>query len=97
MGMHYYGLTKLIQKCGELIQVSAIKQAYFDVDTHPDGSSIKNRLQEQIGDVLAAIDFVVFMLNLDLRTISERHISKLETFHRWNSEITTENLLEDED
>ena len=35
--MHCDGLTKLIEECGELVQIAAKKQAYFDTDTHPDG------------------------------------------------------------
>jgi NTP pyrophosphatase (non-canonical NTP hydrolase) len=91
MGMHCNGLTKLIENCGQLIQVAAKKQAYFNEDMHPDGTSLKQRLEEEIGGVLAAIDFVTLMFDLDLRKIGERNLAKLNLYHEWNVD------LEDED
>lgn len=86
MTMHYDGLTKLIEECGELTQIAAKKQAYFDTDEHPDGKgSMKKRLEEEIADVMAACALVVDTLNLDEPAILERISVKLERFLTWHN------------
>lgn len=83
MGMHCKGLTKLIEECGELTQVAAKKQAYLDDKIHPDGSDLEIRLQEEIADVLAAIDFVIITLKLDDPAITTRKYSKFNQYIEW--------------
>jgi len=80
MAMHCKGLTKLIEECGELTQVAAKKQAYLDDKLYPDGSNLEIRLQEEIADVLAAIDFVIITLKLDDPTITARMHSKFNQY-----------------
>lgn len=80
------GLTKLIEECGELIQVVAKKIAYMNTDHHPDGTSMKLRLEDEIGDVLAAIDFSSQKLDLNLNSIYARHRLKYSIFRGWDQE-----------
>lgn len=78
------GLTKLIEECGELIQVAAKKQAFMDLDDHPDQKgSLKLRLEEEIADVAASMKFVVEEWKLDGHRIQIRNIEKLEKFRKY--------------
>jgi NTP pyrophosphatase (non-canonical NTP hydrolase) len=57
--LHRKGVTKLIEELHELGQVLAKKAAFMDTDDHPDGKgSLKLRLEDEAGDVLAAIAYL---------------------------------------
>lgn len=80
------GLAKLIEECGELVQVAGKRLAYYTTETHPDGGpSLKQRLEDEIADVTAACMFVIETHGLDARRISERTIKKLALFHNWHA------------
>lgn len=81
------GLTKLIEETGELQQVVGKKLAYFDTDEHPDGKgSLKERMEEEIADVMAIIEFVTIEFGLDEGRIHERSEKKLNLYKEWNEE-----------
>ncbi len=78
------GLTKLQEECAELIQISAKKAAYIDTDIHPDGPKpMSERMIEEMGDVLAAIEFVQEKFGLNKKAIQKRKKQKLEIFKKW--------------
>ena len=84
--MQFGGLTKLIEECGELVQIAAKKQAYFDTDTHPDGKgSMKRRLEEEMADVIAACVFVAEKFGLDDKFLETRMQKKLALFKSWDN------------
>lgn len=92
MTMTANGLAKLIEECGELIQVCGKKLAYFSTDEHPDGQgSLKTRLEEEMGDVMAACGLVTETLGLDEGAICDRAATKLEKFCRWHADPTNNN------
>ena len=64
-GMSGDGRIKLAEECGELVQVLMKTQAYPNSTIHPDGSNLRDRLTEEIGDVLAAIELVCSTHKLD--------------------------------
>lgn len=81
------GLAKLLEELAELAQVSAKKLAYMETDKHPDGAgSMKERLEDEMGDVLAAIDFVAIKLDLDYARIEGRKLEKLITYQEWDNQ-----------
>lgn len=81
------GLTKLGEECGELVQIAMKKIAYPDTDEHPDGKgSMLRRLEDEMGDVIAAMQFVTDKLGLDRERISVQARHKLVTFHRWDQQ-----------
>jgi NTP pyrophosphatase (non-canonical NTP hydrolase) len=81
------GLAKLIEECGELIQVAGKKLAYYHTDEHPDGKgSLAQRLQEEMGDVMAAIRFASQALGLDRGAIEHRALHKERLFERWHAD-----------
>ena len=80
------GLTKLNEELCELGQIAAKKTAYMDTDHHPDGESLKERMEDETADVLAAITFVVEKFDLNYEYISKRMARKLELFRQWDSQ-----------
>ena len=84
--MHCDGLTKLIEECGELSQIAAKKQAYFNTDIHPDGKgSMKRRMEEEMADVMAACIFVAEKFGLDQEFLEARVQKKLALFKSWDN------------
>lgn len=85
MALSNKGLTKLSEECGELIQIAQKKVAYFDTDEHPDGKgSLKGRLEDEIADVLAAIELVVELNDLNKEAIMNRFKYKVDIFTEWS-------------
>lgn len=80
------GLVKLMEECGELVQICAKKLAYYDTDDHPDGEgSMRTRMTEEMGDVLAAIAFVVRKFEISQDALNARKNKKLELFLEWDN------------
>mgnify|MGYP001765050009 CR=1 FL=1 len=87
MPMTANGLSKLLEELGELAQVAAKKQAYFHTDAHPDGAgSLKQRMEQEMGDVSAAMTFVQQQFGLDREAIEQRAGTKLALFERWHAD-----------
>ncbi len=81
------GLSKLLEELGELSQISAKKLAYMDTYWHPDNAgNMHIRLEEEMGDVLASIEFVRKKLFLDSVSIRERKAKKLALYEEWDKE-----------
>ena len=56
--MDRYGLTKLMEECGELITACAKKSAFLEGE-HPDGKGdLLLRIYDEIADVIAASSWV---------------------------------------
>ncbi len=83
--MHDRGLNKLSEECGELIQIACKKASLEGQGLEPE-IDIDKRLQEEIADVLAAIDFVCFEFALDPRAIGDRKDFKLQKFKDWHTD-----------
>lgn len=86
MTMAGKGVPKLIEECGGLIQVCGKRLAYYTTDEHPDGTNLQARMIEEMGDVLAAIDFVTEQFDLDRNAIHARKSNKVRTFALWDAE-----------
>lgn len=82
------GLSKLAEESGEVVQVVGKLLGTGGDPAHWDGSDLRVRLQEELGDLLAAIDYVlrVNRHDLSLLAVTVRRAEKLETFLRWHRE-----------
>ena len=88
MTMTASGVAKLIEECGELTQILGKKLAYWHTDTHPDGAGlISQRIEDEMGDVLAAIYFTRNQLKLDRNRINDRAILKQNLFESWEAAV----------
>lgn len=84
------GLAKLSEECGELIQVIGKISAFPD-SPHPDGTDLVKRLQEELADVVAAVEYVSFANPvLDYKQCYTRREMKLERFRDWHYEVRTD-------
>lgn len=79
------GAAKVSEEAGELIQVIGKLVAYPD-NQHPDGSDLRERLIEEVGDVLAALDYFVFASGLPWSAINAREDEKHKRFWRWHEQ-----------
>ena len=91
MTMTHQGLAKLGEEIGELqIELGRLQQAIgkfyaYPQGFHPDGlGPMKERLEDEIGDVLGAIYFVRDKLHLNRDRIVQRHILKQARFDDWD-------------
>lgn len=87
MTMSNNGLSKLVEECGEVLQIAGKLLAYPD-GKHPDGKgNLNERLQDEMADLLAAIQFVCEAKGLDRRwAIHHREAEKLATFRAWHAD-----------
>jgi NTP pyrophosphatase (non-canonical NTP hydrolase) len=84
--MRFNGLAKLTEELGELQQVvGKMLNLNEDQDIYWDGTSMRTRLIEEMGDVLASITFVTGKLELTERDIHERRCLKLNLYRLWDS------------
>lgn len=83
---HWPGVSKLIEEAGEVHQVLGKLIATGGKSAHWDGSDLRERLQEELGDLMAACIFVMEANSLDEKTIKSRSADKLALFHRWHVE-----------
>jgi len=81
---HWPGVSKLIEEMGEVNQVLGKILGTGGDRSHWDGSDLILRLQEELGDVLAAIAFVQWFNDLDPEAIADRRYQKLALFKEWH-------------
>lgn len=79
------GVAKLIEECGELTQALGKKLAWWDTDEpHWDGSDLSTRIEDEMGDVYAAIELVIARLGLNRERVIERMRQKRDLFDDWD-------------
>lgn len=80
------GLAKLMEECGELIQVLGKIMACEGKDAiYWDGSSLVPHLIEEMGDVRAAMIFFCESNGIQKSRVHARADEKLEKFHYWHA------------
>lgn len=86
--MQQNGLAKLCEECGELSQVVGKMIQYPELQLkageHPDGTCLRDRLEQEMADVMAAIEFVQRKLKLSKAVIDTRAAIKLNMFEEWS-------------
>lgn len=80
------GVVKLMEELNELGVVCAKRLAYWTTDDHPDGSNLKVRMEEEMGDVYASLQFVTENLGLDRAAIESRGQGKYTLFVEWEAD-----------
>jgi NTP pyrophosphatase (non-canonical NTP hydrolase) len=93
---HWPGLAKMAEEAGELVQVAMKLIAAGGGSEHWDGSDVLTRLQDEIADVLAAIDFFTETNGVPIpERFIERRRQKLDLFRRWHLNYTDGSLNRD--
>jgi len=81
MAEHYKGIFKLIEECGEVLQIAG-KLGPFPHGRHPDGGEdLRERLQKELADLQAAILYVQIENKLNPMTLRREY--KLANFNSW--------------
>lgn len=84
------GLSKLIEEAGEVIQVAGKLLATGGAVDHWDGTNLRDRLIDEVGDLLAAVEFVAQANQIEAEVMA-RAAEKLHLFRQWHREtIATE-------
>lgn len=78
------GISKLVEECGEVQQVCGKLMGTRGEAEHWDGSNLRERLQEELADVMAACRFVVDANGLDLDYVMKRAGNKHALFFKWH-------------
>ena len=77
------GISKLVEECGEVLQICGKLVGTGGEPNHWDGSNLTERLQDEMADVIAAIWFVAKANELDEAAIQKRVYEKTRQFYRW--------------
>lgn len=82
------GLSKLAEEAGELLQVIGKLMGTGGAVNHWDGSDLSARFVEEAGDVLAALEVVLFLnsAKLDLIAVEQRKLHKRRLFMQWHTQ-----------
>lgn len=83
-------LSKLIEEAAEVGQVAAKIIGAEGATIHFDGSDLRERLVEEMGDVLAAIDVVIELNGLPIGHVTDRRHFKREVFRKWHADRLAE-------
>jgi NTP pyrophosphatase (non-canonical NTP hydrolase) len=81
---HFPGTAKLLEEMGELQQALGKLIALGHMGEHWDGSNLRERLEEEIADVMGAIWFFADKNGLNEETILERAKVKELRFQEWH-------------
>lgn len=78
--VYWLGIGKLGEEAGEVNQLVG-KAIAFPIGEHPDGKGpVRDRFIEELGDLLAAIDYFIEMNPLENEEIQARRLRKLAYF-----------------
>ena len=83
MSEEWKGIGKLIEECGELMQIAG-KAIPFPVGEHPDFKGpVRERFIEECSDLYAALDYFCSVNMLSGQRMDDRRATKLEKFFHW--------------
>jgi len=82
---HWPGLAKVAEECAEVIQVVGKIIAANGEPAHWDGSDLRARLEDEIADARAAMQFVVTENGLDANRMADRTAAKIGLFRGWHA------------
>jgi NTP pyrophosphatase (non-canonical NTP hydrolase) len=85
---HWPGASRIIEEGGELLQVIGKLIGAAGRPEHWDGSNLPERLVEEIGDTLAALEFFVQVNGLPAQDIARRTTQKVALYRQWHANPT---------
>lgn len=84
--LRWPGLAKLVEECGEVVRVVGKLMNTNGEPKHWSGLDLRAALEDEIGDLHAAIGFAIERCGLDVAKISKRSTMKRALFERWHKE-----------
>lgn len=91
------GLSKMVEENGEALQVIGKIQQIGHWGLHWDGKkkTLKERLEDEMADQLAAIRFFIEVNGLEREKIYVRSDTKMAKFRRWHKNVLAGRLPND--
>lgn len=83
-GRLWPGIGKLVEECGEVLQVCGKLVGSRGAAEHWDGTDLRQRLEVELGDLLAAVNFVADKNGLDRQAIERQRVKKTALFEEWH-------------
>lgn len=83
----WQGLAKLVEECGEVIQVAGKLMATDGDPEHWSGENLAERLEEELGDLEAAVTFFIACnhhRHLHADAVAQRARRKFHQFEEWS-------------
>jgi NTP pyrophosphatase (non-canonical NTP hydrolase) len=80
------GISKLVEEAGEVSQVCGKLIGTGGEAIHYDGKNLRDRLEEEIADLMAACTFVIEANDLDYNRVADRSVHKMSLFRKWHEE-----------
>lgn len=81
------GISKLVEEMGEVNQIIGKLMATHGSVKHWDSEvSLRDRLQEELADLQAALMFVMVVNAFDMEAIDARASEKMRLFAQWHDE-----------
>jgi NTP pyrophosphatase (non-canonical NTP hydrolase) len=84
---HCPGFSKLTEEQGEVGQVVGKLEGFGGFGVHWDGQDLQQALEKELGDLKAAIEFVITENDLDMNAITRRKWEKYARFKQWHENI----------
>jgi NTP pyrophosphatase (non-canonical NTP hydrolase) len=84
------GLSKLVEECGEVLQIAGKLIATGGNPFHWDGSCLTHRMTEELADLRAAILFYCEANGHETSDFAARVQTKLELFREWHAKQASE-------
>lgn len=79
------GMAKVIEEAGEVLQLCGKIMSIRGATTYFKGEDLRNELQDEIGDLLASLNFLIDENKLDKDVIRNRIIHKLDKYADWKA------------
>lgn len=83
----FAGISKIVEEAGEVLQVIGKLMGFGKFGIHWDGKPVKGSLEDEIADLLAAVDFAISKNKLSRKKIEARRREKLKKFQFWHKNI----------
>jgi NTP pyrophosphatase (non-canonical NTP hydrolase) len=83
---HWPGISKLMEEAGEVVQICGKLLGTYGETKHWNCPDLKARLEEELGDLLAAADFVQMKCGLDMTRVDKQRRKKRLLFEKWHAE-----------
>lgn len=80
------GISKLVEEMGEVGQILGKLMGTGGEREHWNVADLKSALEDELGDLSAAIDFVVAYCSLDRDAIHKRMMNKIRLFEHWHEQ-----------
>lgn len=86
-GRVWPGLGKVVEEFGETLTIIGKIIATKGGSDYWDGSNLMERLEEEIADSLAAVEYMVHENTLDWKAIDSRTVLKLDLYRKWHEGV----------